>query len=104
MLDSIIKYKKFTADDDDASGVKLGPGTLIHGVIAQTTTLTAAADVTVHDALTVSASVPILVVAANTPDGTNFEETFGVMFPYPVKCTTGVSVDVTNCVCWLYYS
>lgn len=102
MLASIINYKKITADDDDVSGTI--PGSLVHGVIAQTTSLTSAADVTIHDAATVAASNPILIVAANTADGTNYEETFGVMFPYPVKCRTKISVDVTNCVAWIYYS
>lgn len=100
MLASIIKVKKLSADGD----ATLPANTLIHGVLGQTQTLTQAADITVHDAATVAASAPILVVAANTADAVNFEETFGVMFPYPVKCRTGVSVDVTNCHAYIYYS
>jgi len=103
MLASIIHYKKITADDDDVAG--LVPGTLIHGVIGNTTSASSAASIVIHDAATVSGSNPILVVAADQgPTAGNYQATFGVMFPYPVKCYTNVSVDVTNCDAFVYYS
>jgi len=45
----------------------------------------------------------MIYAEANTADATNYEGVFGVMLPYPIKAYTSVSVDVTNCVCYIYY-
>jgi hypothetical protein len=48
-----------------------------------------------YDALTVTGTAKINL-AANTGDGTNYDEQYGVMFPMPVKFATGVTIDITN--------
>lgn len=100
MLASIIKVKRITAD----ANATLPAGTLVHGVICNASTLTSAASALVYDAATVTGN-PVFEFHANTADATNYEKTFGGLFPYPVKFYTGVSVDVTNlAACYIFYS
>jgi len=99
MVPTTIKVADVTADGNAVlSGIRF-----IHGVIGKTTTLTSAAGVLLYDAAT-TAGTPTVDISANTADSTNFEKTFSIMFPFPLKHLNGLSVDVTNCTCKVYYS
>jgi len=75
----------------------------IWGIIARNSGTSTAA-VAIYDALTVTGN-PVINIAANTGDGTNYEEMFGIMFPRAVRVSTGVTVDVTNVdEFFIYYS
>ena len=100
MIATTVKVARVTADGNAVlTGVKH-----IHGIVGITNTLTSAASVKIHDALTVTGN-PILEAHANTADATNYEGMFGVMLPYPLRTKTGVSIDVTNVsAAYVYWS
>jgi len=100
-VNAAMRRIKLTGDDNDVASLQ--GITLLHAVIAITTTLTSAASVKIYDASTATGD-EVVEIHANTADATNFEKTFGVVFAYPVKLFTDVSVDVTNCICYLYVS
>ena len=99
-LAAVIKVKQITQDGSaDLSGIKY-----IHGIVANTDTLTSASSVLLYDALTATGT-PVIEVYANTADATNYEQTYGIILPYPLKLFTGLSSDVTNISsCYIYYS
>jgi len=102
-VDTTMKVLRLTGDDNNVATIQ--GISLLHGVIAITSTLTAAASVLIYDLAAASAGSEVIELHANTPDGTNYEKTFGCMFAYPLKLFTDVSVNVTNlAACYIYYT
>jgi hypothetical protein len=101
MLASIVKVKRL---DGDAAAT-LPAGTLIHGILVVSGTLTATASLAIHDAATVTGN-PVIEIGTNTADATNYEKYAGIFLPYPLKCYTGVSANITgtSAVAYIYYS
>jgi len=89
-VDVTMKVKNLTAD----TNATLTGVIHLHGAICRNSG-TGASTVDFHDALTVTGT-PVLSLAANSSDGVIYEEIYGVMFPYPLKLHTGLSVNVTT--------
>jgi hypothetical protein len=100
MIATTVKVVRVTGDANASLvGVKH-----IHAIVGITSTLTSAASVKLHDALTVTGN-PVMEAHASTADATNYEQTFGLVLPYPLKVTTGLSIDVTNVsAAYVYWS
>lgn len=101
MLASIVKVQRLTAD----ANATLPAGTLVHGILVRSGTLTATASLALHDATTVTGN-PVIEVGTNSANGTNFEEYSGVFLPYPLKFYNAVSANIsgTSAVAYIYYS
>ncbi|MCI0564222.1 MAG: hypothetical protein MN733_37585, partial [Nitrososphaera sp.] len=81
--------------DEDASTLGLLGTVYLWGVTARNSG-TGTSSVLVANTTSGAASDIVADIAANTGDGTNYEEFYGVMYAQPIKCGTGISIDVTN--------
>jgi len=101
MLASIVKVKRLDAD----ANATLPIGTLVHGILVVSGTLTATASLALHDAATVTGD-PKIEIGTNTADATNYEKYAGIFLPYPLKFYVSVSANIsgTGAVAYIYYS
>ncbi|MCI0560710.1 MAG: hypothetical protein MN733_19675 [Nitrososphaera sp.] len=81
--------------DEGASTLGLIGNVYLWGVTARNSG-TGVSSVIVENNLTAAGTNIVADIAANTGDGTNYEEFYGVMFSQPVRCNTGISVNVTS--------
>ena len=106
MADNTVRVVRATADTD-ASTLGLLGTVYVWGVTARNSG-TGASAVVLEDRATITGSADgiVLDIAAN-PTGfdaaTTFEEFYGVMLPAPIKCTTGVSLNLTTADVVLLY-
>ena len=90
MRDQQLRVIKGTTSDIQAAE---GPCD-VWGIIIEGTT-TAIARVDLYDHVSTSGTI-IVSITTNTPNGTNFEKTTGVMFPRPVRFSKALSIDMTG--------
>ena len=94
MAADVLRVVRAT-QDEGASTLGLIGNVYLWGVTARNSGTTTSS-VVVENNLTAGATNIVADIAANTGDGTNYEEFYGVMFAQPIRCATGIAVNVTN--------